>query len=193
MMIGGNKMNIQKIFALFFIVCLTAPVQQVVAGQCDDLYNIAKTNIETAKTFASQKNYQKAQELYLNAAGQFERAAAMNDCSTKEIQENSIKNAEYCRKEAEDIKDNVNRSEANEKLLSDFNRAKDIYNQGVDQMNSHQWLNAISSFDQAASMWVQVAAESPASDLRDKALQYAKEASNTADLIREYKKKNLYR
>ncbi len=186
-------MNIQKITALIFIVCLFAPLKQIMAGQCDDLYNIAKTNIETAKTFMNQKNYQKAQELYLNAASQFERAAAMNDCSTKEMQENSMRNAEYCRKEAAGIKDNVNNREASEKLLNDFNRAKDIYNQGVDQMNKHQWLSAISSFDQAAAMWNQVAAEAPASDLRDKALQYAKDASDTADLIREYKKKNLYR
>lgn len=186
-------MNIQKILALIFIVCLFAPVQQVMAGQCDDLYNIAKTNIETAKTFVNQKNYQKAQELYLNAASQFERAAAMNDCSTKEMQENSMNNAEYCRKEAADIKDNADKGAVKDKLLNDFNQAKDIYNQGVDQMNKHQWLNAISSFDQAAAMWGQVAAEAPASDLRSKALQYAKDASDTADLIREYKKRNLYR
>jgi hypothetical protein len=186
-------MNIKKVIALIFIVGLFAPFNQVMAGQCDDLYNIAKGNIETAKTFAAQKNYQKAQELYLDAARQFERAAAMDDCSTKEMQENSRDNADYCKKEAANIKDNVNKSEANEKLLSDFNRAKDIYNQGVDQMNTHQWLSAISSFDQAAAMWNQVAAEAPPSDLKNKALLYAKDANNTANLIREYKKKNLYR
>jgi hypothetical protein len=186
-------MNIQKIMALIFIVCLFVTVQQVMAGQCDDLYNIAKGNIETAKTFFAQKNYQKAQELYLDAARQFQQAAAMNDCSTGEMKVNAIENADYCRKEAANIKDNDNKSEANEKLLNDFNRAKDIYNQGVDQMNMHQWLSAISSFDQAAAMWNQVAAEAPPSDLKNKAIQYAKDARDTANLIREYKKRNLYR
>jgi|GEM_PF-4241720 hypothetical protein len=186
-------MKIQKIMALIFIVCLFVPLNQVMAGQCDDLYKIAKGNVDTAKTFASQKNYQKAQELYLNAASQFERAAAMNDCSTREMMENSRENAEYCRNEAAAIKENVNRSEANEKLLNDFNQAKDIYNQGVDQMNNHQWLSAISSFDQAAALWNQVAAEAPPSDLKNKALFYAKDANDTANHIREYKKKNLYR
>lgn len=186
-------MSIQKILALMFIVCFFAPVQQVLASECDDLYNIAMGNIETAKTFVNQKNYQMAQEVYLDAAQQFDRAAAMTDCSSAKTPEMSRENAALCRDAASKIQDNVNKRATNDKLHDDFNKAKDTYNQGVDQMNKHQWLNAISSFDQAAAIWDQVAAETPQSDTRDNALKYAQDARDTADLIREYKKKNLYR
>jgi len=175
------------------IILVVLPFTVAQAGECDELYRIAKGNVLTAKTFRDQKNFPKAEEVYMNAARQFEQAAGMTDCSSKKVQENANRNAEYCRAAASKLREAVNKGSARLEINEDYTRAKQTYNQGIAHMKKHEWNAAISSFDEAVPLLEQVAAMSPESSKGKKAAEMAGKAREAAATIRDYKKRNLYR
>ncbi len=75
------RVTIHKGIWICIMVWLFVPLQMPYAGQCDDVYAKANAIHKSADDAVNQKDYDRADDLYREAANYYEQAANMLDCS----------------------------------------------------------------------------------------------------------------
>ncbi len=174
-------MKIQKNIWIYVMVGLFVPFQ-LYADECDDIFTKAESIIEAAKESENQKDYERAIELYKEAAECYEQAANMQDCRNPKIVEASRNNAELCRTAADEFQKVMEEYAAEVKFYEEYNQAQEKYNAGNTYAKNREWDEAIAAFEEAAQMWESIGAATQ-SETGKKALRLAQQARDAADLV----------
>lgn len=186
-------MKIQKNIWIYVMVGLFVPFQLLYADECDDIFTKAESIIEAAKESENQKNYERAIELYKEAAECYEQVANMQDCRSPKIFEASRNNAELCRTAADEFQKVMEEYAAEVKFYEEYNQAQEKYNAGNTYAKNREWDEAIAAFEEAAQMWESIGAATQ-SETGKKALRLAQQARDAADLVaRKYQQNKQVR
>jgi tetratricopeptide (TPR) repeat protein len=181
-------MKLQRNIWVFLMVGLFVSVQSVYADQCDVLFKKAKGLFGSAGEAGNQKNYDRAIELYEEAAKYYEKLANMKNCRCPIIHRNAPGNAKISRENAAKWRKAVKEYETELKFVEQYNRANKKYKEGDTHARNRQWDKAIAAFEEAGRMWDSVGAATQ-SETGKKALKSAKLARDSANLARSYQNK----
>jgi tetratricopeptide (TPR) repeat protein len=181
-------MKIQKNIWVFVMVGLFVSSQLVYADQCDDIVDKAHGIFDSAKKAANQKNYNRAAELYENAAKYYDKVANMRNCRCPKIYRTSKNNAKISGENADKHRKWMKEYATEVGIIEEYNQAKEKYNEGNTYARNREWDKAIAAFEEAAQIWESVGAATQ-SENGKRALKGAKQARKAANLARKYQQK----
>lgn len=169
---------------IMVMVMLFLPLRILHAGECDEVYAKAKNIHTSANKAVEQKNFEKAVQLYREAARYYDQASTMQDCDCPKIHKASRGNSEICENmilKCENWKQEYT-------FLEDYNRATARFNEGNAYARNREWDEAISAFEEAAQVWEDIAS-SAQDENGQQASRSAKQARDAADSARRYQRK----
>jgi hypothetical protein len=176
------------IYAFAVLIGLCISPQFLHADQCDDLFARAHGIFESAREAAKQKNYDRAAELYTEAAAYYGQVANMRNCRCPKIAGTSQNNANLSREMANKYQEMAKEYATEKKLYEDYNKAMAKFNEGNNYARNREWDKAIAAFEEAALIWEGVSAATQ-SENGKRAVEAAKQARDAANLARQYQQK----
>lgn len=179
------QMKIQKNILAYVMIGLFVPFQLLYADQCDEVYNEAKDVYNSAIEAIKQKDFDRAVELFNEAAEQYDKVADMENCRCPKIPGNSQKKANRSREMADKYQEVGEEYAAELQLYEEYNQAQEKFIEGNTYARNREWDNAIDAFEEAAQIWESVGGATQ-SENGKRALKSAKQARDAADLARKY-------
>lgn len=175
--------------SMLFMLCLFGPLQPAHADLCDKMYESAQRILDSASEAANQKKFDRAADLYREAARNFEKVARRTDCRCPKISGAAQRNADLYRAKAERYEEVAQTYKTEMRLYGQFNEAKKICVEGDAFARRGEWDKAIAAFEEAAEIWEGLAGEYTG-DNSMKASQAAEQARNAADTARQYQQRH---
>ena len=184
--LGMKKHNCVYVLAVLAALCISPKI--LYADQCDDLFAKACNISESAKQAAIQINYDRAAELYQEAAEYYGQVANIKDCRWPKIVDASQYNARFCREMADKYREIAKEYAAEKQAYNDYNRALEKFNLGNTYVRNRQWDKAVAAYEEAASIWEGVSAATQ-SENGKRAAKAAQQARDAANLARQYQQR----
>ena len=181
------QMKIQKNIWVYVMIGLFVPFQLLYADQCDEVYNEAKDVYNSAIEAIKQKDFDRAVDLFNEAAEQYEQVVDMENCRCPKIAGISQNKANRSREMADKYQEVGEEYAAELQLYEEYNQAKEKFIEGNAYARNREWDNAIAAFEEAAQIWESVGGATQ-SENGKRALKSAKQARDAADLARKYQK-----
>ncbi len=166
-------MIIQKKILLILIIAILIPFQALRADECDDYYEKAFDNIDSAQTAHKEKDYGSAADYYEQAAEYFEKIAERGNCRCPKIERAAQKNADKYHEKASHCSNWVRE----QSLYEEYQRAKKICTEGHVYARKRQYSEAIEAFEEAIEIWDEIGTETDS--------QYSQQAISAAEKTRE--------
>ena len=176
------------VYFVFLMPCLFSPLQAVHADLCDKMYESAQRIVDSASDAANQKKYDRAADLYREAARNFEKIERKTDCRCPKIPGAARENAARYRAKADRYEEAAKAYKADMRLYEQFNEAKRICMEGHALARKGEWEKAIAAFEEAAEIWEGLAGEYRGEN-SIRAAKAAEQARNAADTARQYQQR----
>ncbi|MFZ2631007.1 MAG: hypothetical protein WA081_21410 [Desulfosalsimonadaceae bacterium] len=174
-------MKIQNNILLLLIIFILIPTRYLYADECDDYYEKARENIDSAQEATNEKDYESAAGYYEKAAEYFEKIAETGNCRCPKIERAAQSNADkYNEKAKQCIK-----WEREQGLYEEYHRAVEICTEGHSCARNRNYVDAIEKFEEAAEIWDEIGTETD-SQYSQKAITEANTAREAADHARKY-------
>lgn len=174
-------MRAQLKILLIVTIMILIPFQNLYADECDDDYQKAKKQLESAREAHYEKDYESAAEYYEKAAEYFDRIAERGKCWCPKILRAAPSNAQKYSQKANEYRNWAQETE----LYEEYNRAVKICTEAHNYARKRNYEDAIPLFEEAAEIWDQIG-ENTDSQYYLKALSEAAKAREAADYARQY-------
>lgn len=141
----------RKSFFAFLVahLCLVALPLSVLADECDDMANNAKSKFHEAQAAQAQEDYDRAIKLFEEAGGYYQTASRMKNCNCPLIERSATNNVEICRNNVVGIRKQI----ADKTTVDSFNQGVLKFNEGNTYARDGQWALAANSFNEAEIIW----------------------------------------
>jgi tetratricopeptide (TPR) repeat protein len=172
------------ITALLGLLCFVQP-SSAFADKCDDVANKASDIFHQARDASDRQDYARAVELYEEAGQYYKEASQMKNCRCPKIESSASSNVEICKRNADSNRKAVeNQHNYAEELqvFEKYNHASSLFNKGNTFARNQQWDLAVSSFEEAETIWRSI---DSSSENGKNAQQSADQARKLADLARK--------
>jgi len=159
------------------------------ADECDDVYEQALTLWKEGNNARLEGDYERARDLFSDSHNYFLTASQMTDCRCPKIAGSAASNAQRAEQVILDcerrLEDSASYEDAH--LISrQYNEANKKYLEAESLVKDENWDNAIAAFEEAASMWEEIAASSQGVNGK-KAAASARQARSAAARAKTFK------